>query len=599
MNIDDTQYPCLQIDMEVEERCAKDDYDQAVLLSKLEREHRLAEEEQFCNCVNLHGTTFNPPFKLMVTPEDGNCLYHAVKQSIYSATGDEHWNNENNHHVLRRRAIEHINSNRAEFEQNFNTLYQTNYHDKDSIVPEYSASTFDQYLHHQAQNGVYSDELAIQALARVLTTDIIIVNTMNGNNYSTSRFYSDSPSSVIILVCKSNKHFYGTEMTRETNRIQKAKTLSLTKYFKGNITGRNIRANIKVAKSQKNHLEHMDIVPEDLSKIETQEENQNEMDIDPMSKNLQDDSDLDSIHTAREEINDTNDNEMQIATESHQGEDESGNLELNNSTQIEYIRITIAISVDKASFQYNIQIGNHTHMAEGDIILTPTSPHFVFSCDNQVKLTEAGAELQATLEALAWMRLAQEKHNWKIPANLILCMKRDFIANIMIKPQHFKGPLCKEKLVIRNLIESLRITSVSYEKMKGPLTDTNSSLRTRKNLVTHHNGEYSILDLVINPRKNATTIPLGISTATVTPRPQNQSIVQAKPVRNASGIDIATFKPTPLEDIPWEKFGILLNVNNSKAQICYILYYSVRATYREIFSFRDCNLKIFEIFLFF
>ena len=65
---------------------------------------------------------------------------------------------------------------------------------------------------------------------------------------------------------------------------------------------------------------------------------------------------------------------------------------------------------------------------------------------------------------------------------------------------------------------------------------------------------------------------------------QNMEQAQFKPLNKAvyKGTNLASYRKTPIEEIPWREFGILLNVDNSKAQIPSSLINKARIVFQKV-----------------
>ena len=114
--------------------------------------------------------------------------------------------------------------------------------------------------------------------------------------------------------------------------------------------------------------------------------------------------------------------------------------------------------------------------------------------DNTIKLTEAVAEIQAVVEAFGWLRLIKDKFNFNIPQNMTLFMKREFIISSILQEKSFKGPLCRDKQLLKGLFNSLEITNLSYQKYDNQSAQSNTRTGLRKNWVQLVNGSYSMPD---------------------------------------------------------------------------------------------------------
>jgi hypothetical protein len=202
---------------------SQDTYLHIIELSKFYNESLIEEELQFQERMNTYGRHFNPPFKIIDVPGDGNCFYHAIQQTWYTATGDRQWHEAHDHQRLRQMVADHISLNHEDYEDMFKTLYHSELRDREAIVIKYLMASFDFYIHDQAQIGTYADEIAIKSMARILNMDIIVVSSVNGHNQAIMVFNSQ-PNKVcrksVIIVCKPNRHFYATEIIQWENSAE-------------------------------------------------------------------------------------------------------------------------------------------------------------------------------------------------------------------------------------------------------------------------------------------------------------------------------------------------------------------------------------------
>ena len=115
------------------------------------------------------------------------------------------------------------------------------------------------------------------------------------------------------------------------------------------------------------------------------------------------------------------------------------------------IHATIIVLGNKDTFKYCISFGKYSYVAEGRVSVNHQSNECILLKDNTIKLTEAVAEIQAVVEAFSWLRLIQDKFNFNIPQNMTLFMKREFIISSLLQEKSFKGPLCRDKQLLKGL----------------------------------------------------------------------------------------------------------------------------------------------------
>jgi len=274
------------------------------------------------------------------------------------------------------------------------------------------------------------------------------------------------------------------------------------------------------------------------------------------------------------------------------------------------IHATIIVLGNKDTFKYCIRFGKYSYVAEGTVSVNHKSNECILSKDNTIKLTEAVAEIQAVVEAFGWLRLIKDKFNFNIPQNMTLFMKREFIISSILQEKSFKGPLCRDKQLLKGLFNSLEITNLSYQKYDNQSAQSNTRTGLRKNWVQLVNGSYSMPDFNynllpyrtkdgINEKREiheviATSNTDGTSQPQVKPlnkpafiaksNTQNTEQAQFKPLNKPvfKGTNLASYRKTPIEEIPWREFGILLNVDNSKAQIPSSLINKVRIVFQKV-----------------
>ena len=61
---------------------SQDTYHRSIELSKFYNDSLVEEEAMFQDRMNHYGRLFNPPFKIIDVPVDGNCFYHAIQETI-------------------------------------------------------------------------------------------------------------------------------------------------------------------------------------------------------------------------------------------------------------------------------------------------------------------------------------------------------------------------------------------------------------------------------------------------------------------------------------------------------------------------------------
>jgi hypothetical protein len=276
----------------------------------------------------------------------------------------------------------------------------------------------------------------------------------------------------------------------------------------------------------------------------------------------------------------------------------TGDVELQTAMQIQpvqseedignTIQVTILVKGNKETFKYCIRFGKYSYIAEGKASVNHQSNECILLKDNNTKLTEAVAELQAVVEAFGWIKLIKEIFNFALPKTMTLIMKREFIVTSILQSKFFKGPLCRDKQLLQGLYKSLEITNLTYQKDDTQFAQLNTRAGLCKNWVQLVNGSYCMpefnFDLIQNAAKNDISgnreIHERIANSNTLKMEQTQFKPLSKPV--FKGTNLASYRKTPLEEIPWREFGILLNVDNSKAQIPSSLINKVRTIFQKV-----------------
>jgi len=198
---------------------------------------------------------------------------------------------------------------------------------------------------------------------------------------------------------------------------------------------------------------------------------------------------------------------------------DAGEVELQTAMQVQptqlgedignKLQVTIMVTGNKDMFKYCILFGKYSYIAEGKVSINHQSNECILIKDNNTKLTEAVAELQAVVEAFGWIKLIKEIFNFDLPKTMILIMKREFIVTCILQNKLFKGPLCRDKQLLQDLYNSLEMTKLTYQKYDTQNKQSNTRGGLCKNWVQLVNGSYCMPEFKLNLLQNASKNDMG------------------------------------------------------------------------------------------
>ncbi|KAI8500353.1 hypothetical protein Bbelb_219190 [Branchiostoma belcheri] len=101
-------------------------------------------------------------------PGDGNCMFHAVSDQVFRSEGKHI-----GHQQLRKQAAEHLRRNPCNA-------------DGDHLSKFVSNQSWEEYLETMSRDGTWGDHIVLQAMADMLGHDVIIVSSVEADNYVTT-----------------------------------------------------------------------------------------------------------------------------------------------------------------------------------------------------------------------------------------------------------------------------------------------------------------------------------------------------------------------------------------------------------------------------
>ena len=183
-------------DLETQEKLFQINLEQARIASLNDSEEQQLAIMIFEVALNEYGSRSDPPIHLISVMPDGNCLYHAIKESLKKALELEEESPtigvinsgfpiQLTAQNLRRIATKEMEEDKAQGYQNmFKILYNNGAED----IRKYTGVTYGEYVQDQAKNGTFADEIAIQALANLIQINIVVLSSMTGQHFGRSDF---------------------------------------------------------------------------------------------------------------------------------------------------------------------------------------------------------------------------------------------------------------------------------------------------------------------------------------------------------------------------------------------------------------------------
>ncbi|XP_078615344.1 uncharacterized protein LOC144884161 [Branchiostoma floridae x Branchiostoma japonicum] len=130
-------------------------------------------------------------------PGDGNCMFHAVSDQVLRTEG-KHMD----HLQLRQQAVDHLRRN----PRNAHGDHLSNY------IPN---QAWEEYLETMSRDGTWGDHVVLQAMADMLGRDVIIVSSVEADNYVTVLHPQSqaSPRSSLLLGHYAENHYESLDET--------------------------------------------------------------------------------------------------------------------------------------------------------------------------------------------------------------------------------------------------------------------------------------------------------------------------------------------------------------------------------------------------
>ncbi|CAH1239392.1 SHOC2 [Branchiostoma lanceolatum] len=143
--------------------------DEFVLLKWLLTEVRVKDDAFEDNYSRLasHVSELGLAFRAEV-PGDGNCMFHAVSDQVLRTEGRQI-----SHLQLREQAVDHLRRNPRNARG-------------DHLSDFISNQSWDEYLETMSRDGTWGDHVVLQAMADMLARDVIIVSSVEADNYVTT-----------------------------------------------------------------------------------------------------------------------------------------------------------------------------------------------------------------------------------------------------------------------------------------------------------------------------------------------------------------------------------------------------------------------------